>query len=115
MCRKVVLHGIKIESAAQRGGTGVEHREVVAAGGQERIHGHAVIGKFIDRHATEFHAAVADKLAAFLSREVGRRGVEGVLVGEAIRHLQNTGERLGKTPLLLEQIVKLLAGQCLGH
>lgn len=98
MSREVVFHGIQIHSAAQWIDTGVEHREVVTAGGQERVHGHTVAGKLIDRHAIEFHTAITGKLAAFLSCEVAGRSIEGVLVG--VRQMGNY-ERSGHLVLLL--------------
>ncbi len=113
--REVVFHGIQIHSAAQRIDASVEHREVVAAGSQKGVHSHTVADKLIDWYAIEFHAAVTDKLAAFLGCKVAGRGVEGVLVGKAIRHLQDAGERLEHAPLLLKQIIELLASQRLGH
>lgn len=98
MSREVVFHGIQIHSAAQWIDAGIEHREVVAAGSQERVHGHTVADKLIDWYAIEFHAAVTDKLAAFLGCKVVGRGIKSVLVG--VRRMGNY-ERSGHLVLLL--------------
>lgn len=103
---EVIFQRVGVHRAAQRVGAQLEGEEVVAAVGQEAVHGDPVAGVHVQRHAVDHDVRY---LAA-------GRGAHAPGIGEALGDLQDTHLAHGRViELLLQDLPDLIAGHRLGY